>query len=332
MSQIKMAQYGTKHGHAAGKWVAMRENPDVDLVGVYEPDTAQRQRLADADGPFQNAHWYESEAEMLDDKRIIAIASEGANHESLDQTEAIILAGKHVWYDKPAGENLSQWQQIIALAEEKNLLTQMGYMFRYHHGFRQVAEWAKSGMLGHVFSIRAHMSTSISLAQRQRVSQHQGGIFFDLAGHVLDQIIWILGHPTNVTSFFHNDDVVRDGFSDNTVAVFEFEQAMAIVDIAAMEPKPMARRYEVYGTGGSAIIIEPFEPAETIRLVLTEARNGYKAGEQIVQVPYQSRQDQYNLALTAFVAAIQGDQPPDRSYAHELLVQESLLKATGVAR
>ena len=34
---IRMA-HGTKHGHASGKLLAMQDNADVELVGVYEPD------------------------------------------------------------------------------------------------------------------------------------------------------------------------------------------------------------------------------------------------------------------------------------------------------
>ena len=44
------------------------------------------------------------------------LAAEGANDESLDQTEAIIRAGKHCWYDKPPGEDWGQWQRVVALA------------------------------------------------------------------------------------------------------------------------------------------------------------------------------------------------------------------------
>src|SRR5438046_384587 len=41
--QIRMIQFGTKHGHAAGKAVAMQTNPDVEFVGLYEPDVAARE-------------------------------------------------------------------------------------------------------------------------------------------------------------------------------------------------------------------------------------------------------------------------------------------------
>ncbi|MDE0461757.1 MAG: Gfo/Idh/MocA family oxidoreductase, partial [Caldilineaceae bacterium] len=129
---VQMAQYGTKHSHAAGKVIAMQENPDVELVGVFEPDTEYRARLADSDTCFASVHWFESAKEMLADPAVAAVASEGLNVESLDQTEEIVAAGKHVWYDKAPGDNWPQWQRVVATAREKNLLIQMGYMLRYH--------------------------------------------------------------------------------------------------------------------------------------------------------------------------------------------------------
>ena len=143
-----MAQYGTRHGHAAGKLRAMQVSDDVEIAGVFEPDPEQRAAIEASGGAFAGVHWFEDKREMLDDESIVAIASEGSNAESLDQTEEIVAAGKHVWYDKPAGDDWAQWQRVVAAAEEKGLLIQMGYMLRYHSTFRQVADWARSGFLG----------------------------------------------------------------------------------------------------------------------------------------------------------------------------------------
>ncbi len=330
MAKIRMAQYGTKHGHAGGKLQAMLVNPDVEVAGVFEPDAEQRAKLENDGGRFADVHWYADAAEMLNDASIVAIASEGNNAESLDQTEAIVNAGKHVWYDKPAGENWEQWQRVINTAQEKSLLVQMGYMLRYHSAFKQVADWVKSGFLGDVFSVRAHMSTNISHEARTRISQHIGGIFFDLGGHVLDQVLWLLGRPEKVTSFLRNDGGSLEPFKDNTLTVYEFEKAMAFISISALEPRPVARRFEVYGSSGSAIIVEPFEPGLKIRLCLEAAKDGYAAGEQIVEIDGESRQRTYELELEAFLATIAGTQAPDRPVSHELLVQETLLRATGV--
>ncbi|MCY3708265.1 MAG: Gfo/Idh/MocA family oxidoreductase [Caldilineaceae bacterium] len=330
---VQMAQYGTKHSHAAGKIVAMQENPDVELVGVYEPDAEHRAQLADSDTCFATVHWFESAQEMLADPAILAVASEGLNVESLDQTAEIVTAGKHVWYDKSPGDNWTQWQQVVAAAREKNLLIQMGYMLRYHDGFHRIAEWANSGILGHVFSIRAHMSTNIPSGRRKQINAHRGGIFYELAGHMLDQIIWILGRPAKAACFLRTDDHGTServaGFADNTLGVFEFDGAMAMVDIAAMETQPMARRYEVYGTAGSAIIVEPFEPGSLIRLCLAEASEEYSAGVQMVPFQSRSRQELYDQELKAFLRTIAGEQEPDRLPEHDLLVQETLLRAVG---
>jgi predicted dehydrogenase len=329
MNKLRMAQYGTKHGHAESKLLAMQTNPKVEVAGVYEPDVARRAALANEDGPFKHVRWFDDPSEMLDDPTIVAVASEGLNSESLAQTEQIVRAGKHVWYDKPAGDDWAHWQRVVALAAEKRLHIQMGYMFRYHNGFRQITEWVKDGLLGDIFSVRAHMSTWLTPAVRAIISEHAGGIFYDLAGHMIDQIVWLLGRPKRVTAFLRNDSGIVPAFKDNTLGVFEFERAIAFVDIAAMEPRPMARRFEVYGSRGSAILLEPFEPAKTLRLCLEEAGHGFEEGVHFIAVHEQSRQELYGLELDAFLRTITNAQAPDRSPSHELLVQETLLRATG---
>ena len=325
---LRMAQYGTKHGHAAGKLQAMLDSPDVEVVGLFEPDGERRAELEGNSGPFGQVRWYDSEEELLSDSSVIAVASEGKNVESLPQTEAIVDAGKHVWYDKPAGEDWPGWQRVMSKAQSQGLLIQMGYMFRYQNGFCQIAEWVHGGLLGDIYCTRAHMSTNVAPNNRSALAVHQGGIFFDLGGHMLDQVVYLMGRPTRTTSFFRVDGAGPE-CTDNTLGVLEFDRGLAFVDIAAMEPKPMARRFEVYGTKGSAILLDPFEPPYAIRLCLEEAAEGYDAGDQIIPVPTQSRQQTYEEELVAFVATLRGQQAPDRSPEHELLVQETLLRLTG---
>ena len=320
-----MAQYGTKHGHAEGVLKVMLENSDVEVAGVHEPDAARREELQRREAtPWSAVRWLDR-SEVLDDPTIVAVSSEGLNAESLAQTEEIIDAGKHAFYDKPAGDDYPHFQRVVAKAKERGLLIQLGYMFRYHDGFSRIAEWARSGFLGHVFAIRAHMSTSIDAEAHRRISVHRGGVFYDLAGHVLDQIVWILGRPDRVTSFMRRDVSDVEGFTDNGLAVFEYGSAMATIDIAAMEPKPPARRFEVYGDRGSAVMA-PYEPAATLRLCLAEPSGRFPAGVSAIRLEDRRR---YVASLEAFVKDLRGEKAPDRSLDHEMLVQETLLRATG---
>ena len=328
MNRVRMAQLGTGHGHAAGKMRSMRSSDQVEVAGVCEPDEEER-RGAESNPVYQGLRWYETAEEMLGDDSIAVVASEGRNSQSLDQTEQVVAAGRHVWYDKPAGDDYGRWERVLDHAREQGLHVQMGYMLRYNPIFAQVTEWARSGFLGDVFAVRAHMSTSVPAEARERIAEaHAGGVHYDLAGHMLDLIVWMLGRPTRVTAFLRNDTGQVPAFSDNTLGVYEFDRAMAIVDIAAMETAPMARRFEVYGTRGSAIILEPFEPGHAVRLCLDEDRGGYRKGEQIVELDGRDRQSCYDQELAAFLATIAGDQEPDRPWEHELLVQETLLRGT----
>lgn len=325
---IRMAQFGTKHGHARGKWQALVASAEVEAVAIWEPDPLAR--AAEQQQPaYAGARWCAAADELLGDPSVALIAVEGRNNESLAMAHAAIDAGKHLWFDKPAGEDWPGFQRLMAKARDRDLLVQMGYMFRYQPGFQQVAAWSRSGLLGDVFAIRAHMSTSISVPARAIIGEHQGGIFYDLAGHMLDQVVWLLGRPNRATLFARNDATPAvPNFDDNTLGVFEFDRALAFVDIAAMEPRPNARRFEVYGTNGSAIT-EPFDPGETVRLALAEPRGEYAAGEHVIALPTVERQQMYERELAAIVAVLRGEQPPDRTPEHELLVQETLLRATG---
>jgi predicted dehydrogenase len=315
--KLRIAQIGTRHGHALGKWRALRANEAVEAVGVYEPDSSLRNRPE-----YANAHWFDDSADVLGDASIAAVAIEGRNHESLSMADAAVQAGKHVWFDKPAGDDWPAFQRVMQTAAELNVYVQMGYMFRYSPGFQRISELARSGELGQIFAIRAHMSTNVDLAERTEQSRHRGGILFDLGGHMIDQIVWLLGRPIQVSSLVHNDATPElPGYSDNTLALLEFPHALAIIDIAAMEPRPPARRFEVYGTRASAIL-EPFDPAHTLRLARGDSA-------QLITCPATERQDLYDRELAAFVAVVRGERPADRSPQHEIVVQETLLRCTG---
>ena len=142
---------------------------------------------------------------------------------------------------------------------------------------------------------------------------------------MLDQIVWMMGRPERVTSYLQNATSETRDFMDNTLAVLEYSNALVTVDIAAMEPRPMARRFEVYGTEGSAIM-EPFEPAEQLRLCMSQTKGGYDEGVTMIALGDRRR---YVDTFAAFVDTIEHMAPPLRSREHELLVQETLMRCTG---
>ena len=325
--RIKFAQYGVLHSHALGKAAVLKANPDVEFCGVYEPDPEARRTRGSGEA-YAGVHWFGSKEEMLDDASIAAIAVEGAVAQNLGFAREAIERGKHVWLDKPAGDDWAEFQALIEMARSKGLLVQLGYMFRYNTGFQFILDWAHSGRLGEIFSVRGRMSTCVDQETRSRLAVHQGGILFELLCHLMDIVVALLGRPDRVTSFLRNDLGPVPAFQDNTATVFEYPKRMAVLESASLEVLAFpSRRFEVYGTRGSAIL-EPFEPDPVVlRLCLDEDRDGYKKGWQTVPVKVQPR---YVGSLRALVADIRGEKQPDRSLDHELAVQETVLRAAGI--
>jgi hypothetical protein len=71
------------------------------------------------------------------------------------------------------------------------------------------------------------------------------------------------------------------------------------------------------------------EPSVSARLVLDEARSGFEKGLNHVPLAGTTRQQSYAHELEAFIPIALGERPPDRPLEHEVLVQETLLRATG---
>ena len=336
---LRIGMYGTAHSHASGKARALVAHPQVEFAGVYEPDAALRAKGREQPG-FAGTRWMESAAELLDDPSIVAVCVEGDEGKCWDLARQCVAAGKHIWYDKPCGD-WPVFQEIIHTAQARRLLVQMGFMLRYGAAFQQVYSWVREGLLGDVFAVRGHMSTSSTREARER-ARYTGGIAFQLAPHMIDQAVYLFGgaregvRPDTVTSFLRNDATPGNpSHADNTLVVLEFDKSadrgggMAMIDISQMETASPARRFEVYGTKGSAIVVEPIEPGPTIRLCLDEARGAYAKGAQLVPVEPTPRERSYHLELAAFVRTLLGQQLPERSLDHELLVEETLHRAVG---
>lgn len=136
----------------------MGASEDVEFCGVYEPSEEVKEWLGQ-DPVYEGVHWFESKEEFLEDETIQCIACQGLVSENLAFAREALEHGNHVWLDKPAGDDLDEFRSVLDIAEEKGLLVQLGYMFRYNAAFQFIQDWAKAGKFGEIYSVRARMSS-----------------------------------------------------------------------------------------------------------------------------------------------------------------------------
>lgn len=321
-SRIKIGQIGTRHAHAGGQFAALRKCAEYDVVGVVEPDEAQRERAAKS-ADFAGAKWM-TMGELLGTPGLKAVAVETEVGTLLEHAERVVNAGLHLHLDKPAGESLPHFKRILDTAAAKKRLVKMGYMFRFNPAFRLCFDAARQGWLGKIFSVHAEMSKVISAGGRGELRRYEGGSMFELGCHLIDAIVWLMGKPQKVTPFPRS--FPRDGFNDNMLAVLEYPDAHVTLRSSLMEPDGGTRRqFIVCGDHGS-VEIRPLEPA-TVKLMIDQARDDFKKGAQEVPMPKRAR---YQDDWTAFAKAIRGETEWPWKPEHDLAVQETVLRASGL--
>ncbi len=324
MARIRYGQIGVGHAHA-NKFGVYRSSDDYEIVGVVEPDAELRKRAA-ASALYKDVNWMTQE-ELLNTKGLQVVGVETRVENLLDTAEACVQAGKHIHIDKPAGDSLPQFRRILDEASKKHLAVQMGYMYRFNPAVVLMREFLKKGWLGEVFEIHTVMSKVVGAGTRQQLAKFKGGMFFELACHILDLTIGVLGKPTEIHGYNQHASKLDDKLLDNQLATLVYPKAIATVKTSAMEVEGFARRhFALCGTEGT-IHIQPLE-RPSVRVAFSMARGKYKKGYQDIEFdpPY----SRYVGDAADLAAIIRGEKDPEFSYEHDYVVQETLLKACGL--
>jgi predicted dehydrogenase len=317
------------HTHADGIVRQVAEHPDeFSLVGFHDPDPkVMAERHKQWEPRIPNFRLFDR-ADRLLRQPLDGVVVEGRVYENLKLARLALESGRPVMLEKPAGTDLDEYRRLIDLAQRKHVRVQMIYLFRYMSAVLEMLERGRKGEFGRIYEFRARLPKDLASYQRftEELKPYKGGMFFEMAGHVVDMMITLLGRPDAVTPFLaHHHRETPASFVDNGVAVFAFAHAWGIIEVPALEVAPHSRRVEVYGTEGACAI--------------PHLGSGHLANKNIqpIEVYHAGSPDWQRLDLPArtlqisdlreFAACISGKKHPDYSVEHDVIVQESLLRA-----
>lgn len=321
---LRLGQIGVGHGHA-NKLAVYRASPDWEVVGICEPDAGLR-AAAEKQNTYQGLPWMTRD-ELLAVDRLDAVLVETKPDTSLEHAAAAIAAGRHVHLDKPAGTSLPAYRKILDEANTKGLVVQMGYMFRFNPAVMLLREFLAQGWLGDVFEVSAVMSKVVEPAARKEFARFPGGMMFELGCHVIDLVVAILGKPDRVESVLrHSLESADDTLADNTLAILHSPRAIATVRASALEVEGFSRRHlTVCGTQGT-FHIQPLDDP-SVRIVLERDCGAFQKGINVLPFPGFTR---YTADAAEMAAIIRGEAVSPFTPAHDLAVQETVLRAGGM--
>lgn len=329
---LKLGMLGMWHSHADGIVRQVAAHPEeFSLVGFYDSDpevvAAQRKNW---ELRFNDFRIFNRPEDLLRQK-LDGVVVEGRVYENLGLARLALESGRPVLLEKPAGDNLDEHRRLIDLAQKKHLHVQMIYLFRYMSAVQELLGRARRKEFGRIYEFRGRLPKDLPSYRRyvEELGRYKGGIYFEMAGHLVDVLVALLGAPRKITPLMaHHHTEGPASFVDNGLALFEFDSAYGIIEVPALEVAPHARRVEVYGTEGAFVIPhlgsghlanKNIQPIEFFRTGAPDWQTAELAAA-ILQI----------ADLREFASVIAGKKSPDFSMEHDLIVQEALLKSSGM--
>ncbi len=325
-NRIRIGQIGTSHAHASGKMQAIRSLPNLyEVVGIAEP-IQNRQHTPQNQPPYDDLRWMTEDA-LLSDKSIEALVIETTLQDSPRAARAAIHAGKHLHLDKPGAASHAEFTALRLEAQQRSLTLQMGYMLRYNPAFQLLFRAHREGWLGQITEIDASMGKLANATLRTELLHYPGQGMFELACHLVDAIVFLLGKPLAVHAFNQNTGLAHDQLNDNQMAVLEYSRTTVTIRCNHGDPFGSPhRRFQVVGTKG-AMEIQPLESGQ-VTLHLTDEKENYKKGENRIRLTLPP--GRYNGEFIDFARALQNHQPLAWSAEHDILTHATALRCAGI--
>ncbi len=280
MRKIKIAQIGTsQNSHGMSVFDTLKKLNDIFDIAGYALPEYEREKFPQMMGVF-DGYKEMTVNEILTDPEIEAVAVET---EEIYLTKYALMAAnhkKHIHMEKPGGTNLYEFEKLISLVKENNLVFHIGYMYRYNPYVVDLLEQVKNGELGEIISVEAQMNCHHPVELRNWLKTFKGGMMFFLGCHLVDLILKIQGQPERIIPLNKCCGLDADG-EDFGMAVFEYKNGVSFAKVSATELGGFARRQLVVAGSKKTIEIKPLEmysKPEGSSILYTDKKEYTKSG------------------------------------------------------
>lgn len=176
----------------------LRAHPGLDLVAGCD-STAY---LTDVLTKYTGLKCYADFDRMLAEEKLDALVVATPSKLHAAMVEKALNRGLHVFCEKPFVLDLNDGEKLVALAESKGLVNQVGYHYRFVGAFMEAARLVKAGALGTVHHVRAEAYGPVVLRPKggtwRSAKSEGGGALYDYACHAIDLVNFIAGVPASV--------------------------------------------------------------------------------------------------------------------------------------
>ncbi len=289
-------------------------NAHPDVVVVAACDTTAY--LTDVLHKYTGLKCYSDLDQMLAGEQLDAVVVSTPSKLHAGMVEKALQRGLHVFCEKPFVLDVADGERLIDLAATRNLVTQVGYHYRFVGAFQEAARVVASGALGKIHHVRAEAYGPVVLRPKgstwRTAKNEGGGALYDYACHAIDLVNYVVGMPSSVSGVALNRLFSHD-VEDEVYCSLNFAPGVSgqlAVNWSDESYRKMSTKISVWGTNGR-IAADRQECQIYLRTpheALPDAKQGWTVRyttDLTQEVWFYLRGEEYSAQIDYFVKAIQ---------------------------
>jgi predicted dehydrogenase len=169
---------------------------------------------------------------------------------------AAIERNLHVFCEKPFGLDAGDGYRLAELAEQKRLINQVGYHYRFVAAFNEAKRVLDQKLIGDIHHIRAEAYGPVVLRQKGSTWRSQksegGGCLFDYSCHAIDLLHYLVGRPVSVSGSVLNS-VFSNDVEDEIYSTLHFDNGQfgqLATNWSDESFRKMSVKISIWGTNG----------------------------------------------------------------------------------
>jgi predicted dehydrogenase len=211
------------------KWLCDLDEQRLESYAVRFPEARPTSRFED----------------LLEDESLAAVAIATPVVTHFELARQALLAGKHVFVEKPLALSSVLGEQLVALAEERGLVLMPGHLLLYHPGVAKLKELVGGGDLGRLLYVYGNRQ---NLGQIRR----DENALWSLGAHDLSVILHLVEEEP-LEAWARGESFLNPGVEDVVFCYLRFPSgAVAHMHLSWLDPHKM-RRMTVVGDRKMAV-------------------------------------------------------------------------------
>lgn len=188
---------------------------EAKITAITEPDEQQRQHTTERFPHLKEVAFYDDHRAMLNAGNLDAVLIVSPHTLHFPQAMDALDAGVHVMLEKPMVCTVEHAKALIAKFHATGKVGLVGYQRHYDPVFRYMYNGIRSGEIGEVQFIQAincqNWYRGTKGSWRQDPALSGGGQLNDTGSHLVDILLWMVGHRAKtVSAFIENFDAPVD--------------------------------------------------------------------------------------------------------------------------